>query len=82
MPHDRSLTPEVDCADVSTGCWVSNALSEEHLSRNKSFEGFFQRRRIDSYLYTFPKDAALLSEKTSITHTVLTIKGEHTTKWN
>lgn len=61
--------------------------SAMHCQRNTCqetnlFKGFFQRRRIDSYLYTFPKDAALLSEKTSITHTVLTIKGEHTTKWN
>lgn len=46
------------------------------------FKDLIKRRGINSYLYIFPKDAALLSDKTSITQTVLVIKGEWAIKYN
>lgn len=76
------LLPRRGFCDVLTGYWVSNALSKEPLSSNNFFTGFRHMRIIRSYLYKFSKDAASVSEETSITYTVLIIKREQTTKCN
>lgn len=50
------------------------------LVKKQTFYRFDPKK--NKFLYNFPKDAALVSEKTSITYTVLIIKGEQTIKCN
>jgi hypothetical protein len=48
------LPPEADCSDVSTGCWVSNALSYEHLLRNNYVKWLDPKKKKKFLLVQFP----------------------------